>query len=117
MVQYETKTEWAASQLRKAITAGRIQPGERMRIQDWADRLDISATPLREAFKVLEGEGYLEITPHRGAQVKPFNSNEFAISGRISEELDAIAAEEAALHMAPEERSGLVKRLARLNEQ
>jgi DNA-binding GntR family transcriptional regulator len=46
-----------------------VAPGDRIRQQDIADRLGISATPVREAIWQLETEGYLESIPHVGVRV------------------------------------------------
>ncbi len=116
MVRFETKTSWAAEQIRRAIINGRLRPGERLRIHDWAARLEISPTPLREALKALEAEGYLEITPHRGAQVAPFSPSDFAIAGRLTRALDGIATEAAVLQLDPPRRETLCTQLTRLNQ-
>jgi DNA-binding GntR family transcriptional regulator len=83
MPKYETKTEWTANQIRDAILGGRIRPGDRIRIQDWSKRLAVSATPIREALKALEAEGYVRISAHKGAEVTAFSSKEFSDSYRI----------------------------------
>ena len=55
--------------LRKAIITGYFQPGERLMELNLARRLGVSRTPVREAFRMLDREGLVEIIPRKGAQV------------------------------------------------
>jgi DNA-binding GntR family transcriptional regulator len=64
-----TKKQYAADWLREMIVSGDLTPGRRVRQQEIADRLGISATPVREAILQLETEGYLEAIPHVGVRV------------------------------------------------
>src|SRR5260221_8530480 len=64
-----TRSEWAEDRLRQAILRGELRPGQRLHASDLAERWDVSATPLREAFQRLAGEGLVELLPHRGARV------------------------------------------------
>jgi|FaiFalDrversion2_1042247.scaffolds.fasta_scaffold00401_4 DNA-binding GntR family transcriptional regulator len=115
--RYETKTEWAADQLRRAILEGRVRPGQRLRIHEWAKRLGVSATPVREAMKTLEAEGYLRISPHRGAEVTAFLSREFSDLYRIALALDPLAAELAAQRLRGPKGAAACRRLLRLNDE
>lgn len=117
MPKYETKTEWTAAQIRDAILDGRIRPQERIRIQDWARRLAVSATPVREAIKALEAEGYVRVSPHRGAEVTSFSSKEFSDSARLHQALDTLAAEFAVKRLTGARRASAVRRLRRINEE
>jgi DNA-binding GntR family transcriptional regulator len=64
-----TKKQYAAEWLREMIVSGDLEPGRRVRQQEVADRLGISATPVREAILQLETEGYLESVAHVGVKV------------------------------------------------
>lgn len=55
--------------LRRGILHGELQPGERLMEIQLANRLGVSRTPVREAIRMLELEGLVINTPHRGAQV------------------------------------------------
>lgn len=52
--------ERAYQQLREAIVAGLLSPGERVTERGLAERLTVSPTPIREAIKRLEADGLLE---------------------------------------------------------
>jgi DNA-binding GntR family transcriptional regulator len=64
-----TKKQYAAEWLREMIVSGDLEPGRRVRQQEVADHLGISATPVREAILQLETEGYLVSTAHVGVRV------------------------------------------------
>ena len=68
-VQYKSKTDLVAEALRGMIEAGECEPGMSLRQREVADMFGVSATPVREAFRRLEGEGFLAIEPHRASVV------------------------------------------------
>ena len=59
-----------AADLRRRILAGELAPGQRLKIDDLASLCEVSHMPVREALRELEGEGVLEVYPHRGAVIK-----------------------------------------------
>lgn len=65
----ELLPERIAGTLRQAIVDGVLAPGARLLEQDLSRRMGVSRVPLREAFRVLAGEGLVSIQPHRGALV------------------------------------------------
>ncbi len=60
------------SSLRKDILQGRLRQGEKLTEQQVCDEYKVSRTPVREAFKQLELEGFIETIPNRGAFVSGF---------------------------------------------
>jgi DNA-binding GntR family transcriptional regulator len=69
---YQTKTTYVLTRLRELIIGGALEPGTRVRQHEIAEALDVSITPVREAIRQLESEGYVESLPHVGAQVADF---------------------------------------------
>jgi DNA-binding GntR family transcriptional regulator len=55
--------------IRAAITAGRLDPGERLREIPLSKHFGVSTTPVREALRRLESEGLVQVQPRRGAVV------------------------------------------------
>ena len=55
--------------IRSLIFNGELRQGDRMRQDEIAQRLGVSRIPVREAIIALDREGWLTITPHRGAFV------------------------------------------------
>lgn len=59
-----------AADLRRRILHGELAPGQRLKIDDLAALCEVSHMPVREALRELEGEGVLEVYPHRGAVIR-----------------------------------------------
>jgi|AP95_1055475.scaffolds.fasta_scaffold68714_2 DNA-binding GntR family transcriptional regulator len=57
------------SRLRAEIVSGHWTPGQRLSENTLCTRFSVSRTPLRQAFKVLEAEGLITLTPNHGAVV------------------------------------------------
>lgn len=51
------------------ILRGQIGPGEKVLEERLSNELNVSRTPIREAFRLLESDGYLQVTARRGAVV------------------------------------------------
>jgi DNA-binding GntR family transcriptional regulator len=72
-MEFRTKEEQVADYLREGIIAGRFPRGARLKQQEIATLLNTSITPVREALKLLEAEGYVSGDSYRGAVVAPFD--------------------------------------------
>ena len=55
--------------LREDIINNRFETGSRITIKEISERYGVSPMPVREAFRTLEGEHFLEINPYKGATV------------------------------------------------
>lgn len=63
------RSAYAVQCIRDMIVAGDLPEGDRIPERVITERLGISRTPLREALKILEVEGLVQISPNRGAMV------------------------------------------------
>jgi len=61
-----TAAQHALEELRRAIVAGDLRPGQRVGQEEIAERLGVSLAPVREALAALEQEGQLTYKPRRG---------------------------------------------------
>jgi len=68
-VDYRSKTDLVADAVRLMIQNGELQPGSDLRQRELAQLLGVSSTPVREALRRLEAEGYVANEPHRGTVV------------------------------------------------
>ena len=68
-----TKKDLVAGRLREMVVSGELKAGSRIRQQELADQFGVSATPVREAIRQLEAEGYLQSRPHVGVHVAEIN--------------------------------------------
>jgi len=66
----------ATETLRELIVIGEIPPGTPLRLEEIADRLGMSISPVREAVRQLAALGLAEHTPYRGARVTPIDAAE-----------------------------------------
>jgi DNA-binding GntR family transcriptional regulator len=96
-----TKSEYVARHLREAIIAGERPAGTRIRQQQVAAALNVSPTPVREAIRRLEAEGYVESAPHTGARVTEVRDNDLEEVYRLRALLEGELAAEAARRATP----------------
>ena len=61
--------QFALSMLREMIQSGEIPPGERLMEKPVSERLGMSRTPVREAFRTLAVEGLVNLLPNKGVVV------------------------------------------------
>jgi DNA-binding GntR family transcriptional regulator len=59
--------DWVTASLREAILNGYFESGEKLDQDRIAEELEVSRTPVREAMRRLESEGFVEVRPHYGA--------------------------------------------------
>jgi DNA-binding GntR family transcriptional regulator len=70
---YLTKAQFATSAMRGMIRRGDLAPGQRLDLEALGERMNMSATPIREALRVLEAEGLVTNEPHHGIRVVDFS--------------------------------------------
>lgn len=93
--------------LRAAILARDLIGGDRITEVELASELDISRTPLREAFRLLQSGGLVSISDRRGIVVRGLGPQDFQEIYEIRAPLEAIVARRAALNTDPEFRRKL----------
>jgi len=71
-----TLRERIVSSIRSAIVNGQLKPGTRIAEPELAERFGISRTPIREAFRQLESEGFISVIPRKGAIVASFSAQD-----------------------------------------
>ncbi len=88
----ETLSKVAYKELKKQILAGVYKPGERLLLDTVSKALNISMTPLKDAFSKLEYDGLVETIPRKGAFVTKLSKTDFQdfIEIRIALETFAI---------------------------
>ncbi|MEQ5813870.1 GntR family transcriptional regulator [Marinobacter sp. NFXS11] len=74
MMDYRTKEERVADYLREGIISGVYPRGSRLKQAEIAEKLNLSITPVREALKLLEAEGYIKRDSYKGASIVPFDA-------------------------------------------
>jgi len=89
--------------IRDAIVKGALKPGEKVAEPELAERFGISRTPIREAFRQLESEGYLTVIPRKGAVVTSFSQKDVEEFYAIKSILEGYAARKACQNLSAKE--------------
>jgi DNA-binding GntR family transcriptional regulator len=100
IVEWNSRTrlvDEVVEELRKRIYEGRYSPGTRLRQEEIAAELDVSRTPLREAFRKLESEGFVSVSPGRGVRVLAADPESLLAAYEFREVVDGLAARLSAL--------------------
>lgn len=88
--------------LRSAIIRGVLQPGERLMENELAVQMGVSRTPVREAIRKLELEGFVKIIPRKGTYVAELSSQDvqeiYEIRAALESLACGLAAERATKH-------------------
>lgn len=79
--------------LRTMITVGELPPGERLRELHICEKLGVSRTPLREAFRTLAAEGMVDLLPNRSVVVSQLRGPDIADTYKVVGALEGLAGE------------------------
>ncbi len=96
-----------ADVIRQMILEGKLKPGEKLVQGKLADMLNVSRTPLREAYRKLEQEGLLQVTTSGTIEVVKLDANDVLEMYDLREVIDGLAARLAAQNARPEELAAL----------
>jgi DNA-binding GntR family transcriptional regulator len=96
-----TAQEAVLAEVRRELVSGVLRPGEQVRQEQLAERYGVSRVPLREALKILEGEGQVVYHPHRGYFVAELSVADLVEVYRLRELLEAEAIRAAVPNLAP----------------
>jgi len=110
---FKTKSQVVYDYLKEGLMNGEIRPGEKITTRTVAEKLGTSEIPVREAIKMLESQGFVEVTPHVGARVVRINRDELEELYMIRSELEGLATRLASAHI----RKGDIARLEKIQEE
>jgi DNA-binding GntR family transcriptional regulator len=99
-----TAQQAVLGELRRLIARGVLSPGAQVFPDEMAARLHTSRVPVREALKILEGEGQVLSTPHRGYFVAKLSVDDLTELYRIREILEKEAVQKALPRMTDDDR-------------
>lgn len=92
---HQTLRERIVDTIREAIINGILSPGTKISEPELAERFGISRTPIREALRQLESEGFITVIPRKGAVVSTFSSKDVEDFYELKSILEAFAARKA----------------------
>lgn len=91
----KTALQAVLAEIRDQLLDGRLAPGASVRPDALGDELGVSAVPVREALRILEGEGHVHYRPHRGYVVATLDVGDLVEIYRIRELLETEAVRQA----------------------
>lgn len=100
---YKPLREIVLEALREAIVSGVLEPGERLMEIQLAEEMGVSRTPVREAIRKLELEGFVVMIPRKGAYVAGVSYKDVKDVFEIRASLESLAAGLAAEKITDEE--------------
>lgn len=113
---YQPLREVVCEALREAIRTGALEPGQRLMEIQLAGELGVSRTPVREAIRKLELEGYVIMMPRRGTYVANLSIRDINEVFEIRASLDTLASGLAAERITDEELERLERLLVLIGE-
>lgn len=106
--------ERIVARLRQAIITGDLPPKSRLTEPELARQLNVSRTPLREAIRQLEAEGFITTVPRVGCFVSEISSQDAEDLYAIRTVIEGLAARQAAENPDPAKREALETILSEL---
>jgi|GEM_PF-498795 len=103
-----------AEKLRDDILSKRITPGTHITAKEIADYWHSSQVPVREAFSILAGEGFLEINAYRGATVLMLNQEKIRDINEIVNAMEVLLCKKCSKLSFPDE---LIAGLTSINQE
>lgn len=98
---HRTLRQTVADEIHTMITTGELAPGERLVEDRLAEALGVSRNPVREAIRLLEKTGLVEVIPRRGAYVTTIDLDDLRQLLAVRQRLEGYAAELAAERRQP----------------
>ncbi len=90
-------------ELKNQIITGGLAPGQRISIEELAQRWHVSTTPVRDALRKLESLGFVNVAPRRAVFVSTLDSKSFSDTFALRGALECLAIE-LAIPNLPQER-------------
>lgn len=87
-IESRSLSEQVTTELRRSILSGALAPGQNLSLRKLAEVLNVSFIPVRDALRVLEGEGLIVNPPGRSATVAPLDLDEFHAIYRVRRMLE-----------------------------
>lgn len=102
-LQTRSLREQVYEYLRDEMTRGGLQPGGFLDLNDLAQRLGISRTPLREALLQLESQGFITVLPRRGFRLNPLTLDDIRHYYEIIGALESAALKNVGHSLGPDD--------------
>lgn len=111
-----TMAETVAGRLRDLIIRGELPPGTPLRLAPLAEQLGVSIMPVREAFRLLETERLVVVTPRKRAVVAPLSIDDIEETYAVRVALEGLAARHATERLTATDVKDIDELFARMAE-
>ncbi|MBE9573995.1 MAG: GntR family transcriptional regulator [Proteobacteria bacterium] len=114
-LEIKSLTAVVLDDIRRRILTGDFRPGERINESEIALKLGISRSPVREALRVLEGEGLITTLPRKGSFITNISAQDVEELFEIREILEchAIDCIKKRAKKSPDELGALIEEIGR----
>ncbi len=116
LLEHESLSDMVYSELCAAITEGKFQPGDRLKIRDISAKLGTSVTPVRDAILRLAHDDAIEFRSARDIRIPKLTRSRYLEIRSIRLKLEGLAAENAARVATPQDINDL-EAILRENEK
>ena len=90
-IKQKSLVEYIIQDLEDKINGGVLKPGERVVEETLCKTFGVSRSPVREALRILESQGYVEREPRKGVTVSSVTTKEIEDTYRIRANLESLA--------------------------
>ena len=104
--------DWTYHYLKEKILKLEIEPGEQLHIEEFVEKLEVSRTPIREAFLRLAADGLIEVKPRVGYFVVDITEEEIINLFEVREIIETWAARKSASLLSDNDLASIEQLLA-----
>lgn len=95
----ESISKIVSQKIREDIIDGKLKSGDKLKENDLVKRMQVSRTPIREAFRILQSEGFITYNPNCGVVVATLGVDDVAHLYEIRGVLEQLSAFHATTHI------------------
>lgn len=113
LIKVPTLSTLAYESIKQQILSCKIRPGEKINIDQYAEQLGVSTTPVREALSKLQQEGLVQYIPRTGWKISRISKQEFRKLQDVKSLLEITLADRALPFIKPDD----IPQMVLLNNQ
>lgn len=102
-ISTRTAPEQVSKEIRRAILAGDLKPGQAFSLRGIAEQLGVSFIPVRESLRQLEAQGLVVIRPGKSAMVAPLSHADLHAVYRLRQRIEPEIAGRASKLLSPDD--------------